>query len=34
MAVLIGHARSDEYSHASGGAAGDQKQSAIPDYKG
>lgn len=34
MAVLIGHARSDEYSRASGGAAGDQKQSAIPDYKG
>ena len=34
MAVLIGHARSDEYGRGSGGAAGDQRQSAIPDYKG
>lgn len=34
MAVLIGSARIDEYGRISGGQAGDQKQTAIPDYKG
>lgn len=34
MSVLIGSARGDEYGHASGGKAGDQKQTGTPDYKG
>ena len=34
MAVIIGSARIDEYGRAHGGAAGDQKQTATPDYKG
>ena len=34
MAVYIGSARIDERGKASGGAAGDQKQGATPDYVG
>lgn len=34
MAIIIGSARIDERGSISGGAAGDQKQSATPDYKG
>lgn len=34
MTVIIGSARGDEYGHASGGAAGDQKQTSVPDYRG
>lgn len=34
MSVIIGSARLAENGHATGGAAGDQKQSSSPDYKG
>lgn len=34
MGVIIGSARIDERGKASGGAAGDQKQTSTPDYKG
>lgn len=34
MGVIIGSARIDERGKASGGAAGDQKQTAVPDYTG
>lgn len=34
MTVIIGSARGDEYGQASGGAAGDQKQKSVPDYRG
>lgn len=34
MGVIIGSARIDERGKASGGAAGDQKQTNAPDYKG
>ena len=34
MAVLIGSARLDERNKAHGGAAGDQKQTSVPDYRG
>lgn len=34
MSVIIGSARIAENGHATGGAAGDQKQSSSPDYKG
>ena len=34
MAVYIGSARIDERGRASGGAAGDQKQTSAPDYRG
>ncbi len=34
MAIIIGSARIDEYGKASGGKAGDQKQTSSPDYKG
>ena len=34
MGVIIGSARIDENGRASGGAAGDQKQSTTPDYTG
>lgn len=34
MAVLIGSARLDERNKAHGGAAGDQKQTSAPDYRG
>ena len=34
MSVIIGSARGDEYGHATGGRAGDQKQGGKPDYKG
>ena len=34
MSVIIGSARIDERGTAHGGAAGDQKQTAKPDYKG
>lgn len=34
MKYIIGSARIDENGHATGGKAGDQKQAAIPDYKG
>lgn len=34
MTVIIGSARGDEYGRASGGAAGDQKQKTVPDYRG
>lgn len=34
MAVIIGSARIDERGKASGGAAGDQKQTGTDDYKG
>lgn len=34
MSVIIGSARIAENGHATGGAAGDQKQSSTPDYKG
>lgn len=34
MAVKIGSARGDEKGHATGGAAGDQKQKTTPDYSG
>lgn len=34
MSVIIGSARIDEHGNAHGGAAGDQKQTSTPDYKG
>lgn len=34
MSIIIGSARIDERGKASGGAAGDQKQTAKPDYNG
>lgn len=34
MTIYIGSARIDENGHASGGAAGDQKQKKTPDYTG
>lgn len=34
MAVIIGSARGDEKGGATGGKAGDQKQTGTPDYKG
>jgi len=34
MSVIIGSARGDEHGRASGGKAGDQKQSKTPDYSG
>ena len=34
MSVIIGSARIDERGFAHGGAAGDQKQTATPDYRG
>lgn len=34
MGVMIGSARIDERGKISGGAVGDQKQTAVPDYKG
>ena len=34
MEVIVGSARIDERGKLQGGAAGDQKQTAIPDYKG
>ena len=34
MAVIVGSARIDEYGGATGGTAGDQKQSIVPDYMG
>ena len=34
MAVYFGSARIDERGRAAGGAAGDQKQKAKPDYSG
>lgn len=34
MAIIFGSARIDERGSASGGAAGDQKQTSTPDYKG
>jgi len=34
MSVIIGSARIDEHGRAHGGAAGDQKQTGTPDYKG
>lgn len=34
MTTIIGSARKDEHGKASGGKAGDQKQTASPDYKG
>jgi hypothetical protein len=34
MSVIIGSARIDEHGNAHGGAAGDQKQTSAPDYKG
>ena len=34
MSVIIGSARIDENGHAHGGAAGDQKQTSTPDYRG
>lgn len=34
VSVVIGSARIDENGKASGGAAGDQKQGAVPDYSG
>lgn len=34
MATIIGSARIDEHGKATGGKAGDQKQTASPDYKG
>ena len=34
MTVKIGSARGDENGKATGGKAGDQKQSSVPDYKG
>lgn len=34
MSVILGSARIDEYGHATGGAAGDQKQTSSPDYSG
>jgi len=34
MAVYVGSARIDERGRASGGKAGDQKQTSIPDYSG
>lgn len=34
MAVLIGSARLDERNKSHGGAAGDQKQTSAPDYRG
>lgn len=34
MAIMIGSARIDENGNATGGAAGDQKQTSTPDYNG
>ena len=34
MSVIIGSARIDEHGNAHGGAAGDQKQTGTPDYRG
>ena len=34
MAIIIGSSRSDEHYKYSGGAAGDQRQSTSPDFKG
>lgn len=34
MRIIIGSARIDERGRASGGAAGDQKQTSTPDYRG
>ena len=34
MSVIIGSARIDEHGTAHGGAAGDQKQTSTPDYRG
>ena len=34
MSVIIGSARIDEHGHATGGQAGDQKQTSSPDYRG
>lgn len=34
MEVIIGSARIDENGHIAGGAAGDQKQNSVPDFKG
>lgn len=34
MEIILGSARIDENGHAHGGAAGDQKQTGKPDYKG
>lgn len=34
MSIIIGSARIDEKGKASGGAAGDQKQTSTPDYRG
>ena len=34
MSIMVGSARIDENGRASGGAAGDQKQSSTPDYSG
>ena len=34
MSIIIGSARIDERGKTTGGAAGDQKQTSKPDYKG
>lgn len=34
MGVIVGSARGDEYGNATGGKAGDQKQTSTSDYKG
>ena len=34
MSIIIGSARMGENGKITGGAAGDQKQTSVPDYKG